>query len=108
MESWRFYSSYYTTITLIKVTSVLKIELNFGLHLIFILANLPAVCNDLFAERRNPDSPYGQKTSSLAFIHTFETAEQCAMVCPKPCVDQILEELEMMQRWICDPSMVFS
>lgn len=40
----------------------------------------------------------------LAFVHTFETPDQCAMVCPRACVMQIMEELEMMQRWICDPS----
>ena len=85
---------------------VAKSESNFGLLLILILTNLPAVWTDLFAERRHPDSVYGQRTPSSLFIHTFETAEQCAMICLRPCVDQVLEELEMMQRWICDPSRV--
>ena len=38
------------------------------------------------------------------FVHTFETLEQCAISCPRPCAMTVMEELEMMQRWICDPN----
>ncbi|KAL7072959.1 hypothetical protein ACQ4LE_007746 [Meloidogyne hapla] len=38
------------------------------------------------------------------FVHTFETLEQCAAACPRPCAMTVMEELEMMQRWICDPN----
>ncbi|CAK5028561.1 unnamed protein product [Meloidogyne enterolobii] len=58
-------------------------------------------------------SPYSSSGSSAqfpinerlqTFVHTFETLEQCAVACPRPCAMTVMEELEMMQRWICDPN----
>jgi hypothetical protein len=68
----------------------------------------PVIC-DLFNEKRQPShsgSSYEQHKSPpmLSFVHTFETSDQCGMICPRPCVMRIMEDLEMMQRWICDPS----
>ncbi|KAL3124058.1 hypothetical protein niasHT_004647 [Heterodera trifolii] len=55
-----------------------------------------------FDRDRTAHNPIQMPTHQL--IHTFETNEQCLTNCPRPCVMQILEELEMMPRWICDPS----
>ena len=48
------------------------------------------------------NQPFNERLQT--FVHTFETLEQCAAACPKPCAMTVMEELEMMQRWVCDPN----
>ena len=94
------------------INNVRIITLSIRLHLstlflmpfsIFTIVR-PVHC-DLFHERRPQSSSYEQKTSAViqqvvTFVHTFETPEQCGMICPRPCIMRVMEELEMMQRWI--------
>uniref|UniRef100_A0A914I7X0 Uncharacterized protein n=1 Tax=Globodera rostochiensis TaxID=31243 RepID=A0A914I7X0_GLORO len=61
-----------------------------------------AVQANFFDRDRASQHPLHMTTHQL--VHTFETIEQCSTNCPRPCVMQVLEELEMMPRWICDPS----
>uniref|UniRef100_A0A914I6W4 Uncharacterized protein n=1 Tax=Globodera rostochiensis TaxID=31243 RepID=A0A914I6W4_GLORO len=63
-----------------------------------------AVQANFFDRDRASQHPLHMTTHQL--VHTFETIEQCSTNCPRPCVMQVLEELEMMPRWICDPSQV--
>lgn len=50
------------------------------------------------------DETYGQPP---VFVHTFGTEESCSRNCPRQCVAQDLDDLPLMQRWIC-PTKVIS
>lgn len=43
----------------------------------------------------------GSVSNQQPLVHTFGTHESCARICPRPCTAQELEDLAMMQRWIC-------
>lgn len=40
-------------------------------------------------------------------VHTFGTYESCARICPLQCTAQELEDLAMMQRWICTTKVIY-
>lgn len=40
------------------------------------------------------------------FVHTFGTEDSCLRNCPRQCVAQDLDDLPLMQRWIC-PTKVY-
>lgn len=46
---------------------------------------------------------YGKNNNQQpqTLVHTFGTHESCARICPRSCIAQELEDLAMMQRWIC-------
>lgn len=43
----------------------------------------------------------GRSGGPADVVHTFGTPDACERSCSRPCVAQELEDLAMMQRWVC-------